>query len=118
MTPRPARCSRPIRRLPEREQPQAARLQDQRRRLRSTCYFGPEGAGGDREKQLDAVPIPGKGWFTILRLYGPLEAVVRQVLAAGRDRTAALARLNAKRALLMQSPLGPEVRFTATLPIA
>jgi hypothetical protein len=32
--------------------------------------------------------VPGKSWFTILRLYGLLEAWFRQVLAAGRRRTA------------------------------
>ena len=34
--------------------------------------------------------LPGKGWFMILRLYGPLGAMVQQDLEAGRDRTSAL----------------------------
>ena len=34
----------------------------------------------------------GKGWFPILRIYGPLEALVRQDLATRRDPTR---RLNA-----------------------
>jgi hypothetical protein len=32
-------------------------------------YFGPTAPGGKEWIQ----PVPGKGWFTLLRLYGPLE---------------------------------------------
>jgi hypothetical protein len=34
-------------------------------------YFGPKATPGKQSKWIQTVP--GKGWFTILRLYGPLE---------------------------------------------
>jgi hypothetical protein len=34
-------------------------------------YFGPKAPKGKESNWLQTVP--GKGWFTILRLYGPLE---------------------------------------------
>ena len=34
-------------------------------------YFGPKAPEGKKENWIQTVP--GKGWFTILRLYGPLE---------------------------------------------
>ena len=48
-------------------------------------YFGPTSPDGKESNWLQTVP--GKGWWTILRLYNPLQAVLRQDLAAGRDRT-------------------------------
>jgi len=36
-----------------------------------TVYFGPEAPAGKESNWVQTVP--GKGWFTILRLYGPLE---------------------------------------------
>ncbi len=36
-----------------------------------TLYFGPEAPAGKENNWIETVP--GKGWFTILRLYGPLE---------------------------------------------
>ena len=36
-----------------------------------TLYFGPQAPAGKTENWIQTVP--GKGWFTILRLYGPLE---------------------------------------------
>jgi hypothetical protein len=39
----------------------------------TTIYFGPElPAGVDRGNWIQT--MPGKGWFTILRLYSPLES--------------------------------------------
>ena len=38
----------------------------------TTIYFGPEAPEGKETNWIQTVP--GKGWFTILRLYGPLEA--------------------------------------------
>jgi hypothetical protein len=39
----------------------------------TTVYFGPEKpAGVDRGNWIQT--MPGKGWFTILRLYGPMES--------------------------------------------
>ena len=37
-----------------------------------TLYFGPEAPSGKDQNWIQTVP--GKGWFTILRLYGPLES--------------------------------------------
>jgi hypothetical protein len=34
-------------------------------------YFGPEAPAGKESNWIQTVP--GKGWFTILRLYSPLE---------------------------------------------
>jgi hypothetical protein len=34
-------------------------------------YFGPEAPAGKENNWIQT--IPGKGWFMILRLYGPLE---------------------------------------------
>jgi len=38
----------------------------------STIWFGPEAPAGKEQNWIQTVP--GKGWFTILRLYGPLES--------------------------------------------
>jgi len=38
----------------------------------TTIWFGPEPPEGDNSNWVQTVP--GKGWFTILRLYGPLES--------------------------------------------
>ena len=38
----------------------------------TTIYFGPEAPGGREANWIQTVP--GKGWFTILRLYGPLRS--------------------------------------------
>ncbi|MBW2293455.1 MAG: DUF1254 domain-containing protein [Deltaproteobacteria bacterium] len=38
----------------------------------STIWFGPEAPAGKEANWIQTVP--GKGWFTILRLYGPLES--------------------------------------------
>jgi len=37
----------------------------------TTIYFGPEGPEGKEANWIQTVP--GKSWFVILRLYGPLE---------------------------------------------
>lgn len=37
-----------------------------------TLYFGPEAPSGKEQNWIET--IPGKGWFTILRLYGPEKA--------------------------------------------
>jgi hypothetical protein len=37
----------------------------------STCFFGPKAPEGMESNWVQT--IPGKGWFMILRLYGPLE---------------------------------------------
>ena len=50
-------------------------------------YLGPEGAGG-QGKQL-ARTVPGKGFFAILRLYGPTEPRSTRV-EPGRHRTGEL----------------------------
>ena len=38
----------------------------------TTIYFGPAAPEGKESNWIQTVP--GKGWFTILRLYGPLES--------------------------------------------
>ncbi len=38
----------------------------------TTVWFGPEPPPGMESNWVQTVP--GKGWFTIMRLYGPLEA--------------------------------------------
>jgi len=47
-------------------------------------WFGPKAPEARQANWVQT--IPGKGWFMILRLYGPLEFLVRQDLASGRDR--------------------------------
>jgi len=37
----------------------------------TTIWFGPEPPAGNESNWVPTVP--GKGWFTILRLYGPLD---------------------------------------------
>ena len=37
----------------------------------TTIYFGPEAPAGNESNWIQTVP--GKGWFTILRLYSPLQ---------------------------------------------
>ena len=39
-----------------------------------TLYFGPEAPAGMEKNWVKT--IPGKGWFTLLRLYGPLEPIL------------------------------------------
>jgi hypothetical protein len=39
---------------------------------RSTLFFGPDPPPGGEANWIRT--LPGKGWFTMLRLYGPLEA--------------------------------------------
>ena len=47
----------------------------------TTVWFGPEPPAG---KESNWVPtLPGKGWFTVLRLYGPLEAWFDQTWRPG-----------------------------------
>ena len=46
--------------------------------------FGPHPQEGSENNWVQTVP--GKGWLAILRLYSPLEPMVRQDLAAGRNR--------------------------------
>ena len=48
-------------------------------------WFGPTAPEGHENNWVQTVP--GKGWNVVLRLYAPAGAVVRQDLAAGRDRT-------------------------------
>jgi hypothetical protein len=50
-----------------------------------TVYFGPEQpAGVERGNWIPT--MPGKGWFTIPRLYSPLERFFARKWTAGRDR--------------------------------
>jgi hypothetical protein len=50
-----------------------ARRRSRRGRDSTTVYFGPtQPAGVKRGNWIQTVP--GKGWFTLLRLYSPLEA--------------------------------------------
>jgi hypothetical protein len=51
-------------------------------------YFGPTAPAGKEKNWVQT--IPGKGWNTILRLYGPLEPWFNQTWPAGGDRTSAL----------------------------
>jgi len=67
MTSRPARCCRPTR-VPQRIQPEQG-CEGQRRRL-GRCLFGPVAPEARRQLGPDD---SRQGWFTILRLYGPLE---------------------------------------------
>jgi hypothetical protein len=39
-------------------------------------YFGPKAPPGEENNWVQT--IPGKGWFTLLRLYGPLEPWFKQ----------------------------------------
>ncbi len=47
----------------------------------STIWFGPEAPAGKEQNWIQTVP--GKGWFTILRLYGPLESWFDQTWKPG-----------------------------------
>ena len=51
-------------------------------------YFGPKAPAGKEANWTQTVP--GKGWFAIFRALRPAGAVVRQDVAAGRDRGGAL----------------------------
>jgi hypothetical protein len=52
----------------------------------TTIWFGPEPPAG---KESNWVPtVPGKGWFTVLRLYGPLEPWFDQTWKPGEIRPA------------------------------
>lgn len=44
-------------------------------------YFGPEAPAGNKENWIQTVP--GKGWFLVLRLYGPLESWFDQTWRPG-----------------------------------
>ena len=46
-----------------------------------TLWFGPEAPEGREAKWIQTVP--GKSWFTILRLYGPLEPWFKREWAPG-----------------------------------
>ena len=54
-------------------------------------YFAPEAPDGKENNWLQT--IPDKSWFIALRLYGPLAALDRPDLAAGRDRAGAVVRV-------------------------
>lgn len=47
----------------------------------TTLYFGPEPPGGKEANWVQTVP--GKGWFVLLRLYGPLESWFDQTWRPG-----------------------------------
>ena len=47
-------------------------------------YLGPKAPEGKASNWL--ATVPGKGYFAILRLYGPTEAAIEQELEAGRHR--------------------------------
>jgi hypothetical protein len=47
-------------------------------------YFGPEAPAGKENNWVQT--IPGKGWNTLLRLYGPLEPWFNKTWRPGRDR--------------------------------
>ena len=47
-------------------------------------YFGPKPPPGKESNWVQT--MPRKGWFVILRLYGPTPSVVREDVAARRDR--------------------------------
>ncbi|MCZ8486317.1 DUF1214 domain-containing protein [Vibrio lentus] len=49
------------------------------------CNFGPKPPKGKEEKSIETVP--GKGWFAILRLYGPQEAWYDKNMETGRCGT-------------------------------
>ena len=50
----------------------------------TTVYFGPnQPANVKRGNWVQT--MPGKGWFTILRLYSPLEPFFSEAVAAERD---------------------------------
>ena len=69
-TARPARCSRPTSTLPAPRQPVRHR-RDRTPTARSTSTSGPRRPDGKEHNWLQTVP--GKGWWTILRLYNPLQ---------------------------------------------
>ena len=51
----------------------------------TTVYFGPtQPEGVTRGNWIQT--MPDRGWWTIIRLYSPLQAVLRQELAPGRHR--------------------------------
>ena len=62
-------------------------------------YFGPKAPAGFENNWVQT--IPGKGWFMILRLYGPLEPWFNKTWRPGRNRTAAVSRVQCQR---LQSP--------------
>ena len=47
-------------------------------------YFGPTPPAGKESNWVQT--LPGKGWFMILRLYGPLESWFDKTWQPGRDR--------------------------------
>jgi hypothetical protein len=50
----------------------------------TTVYFGPDPSTAPDGKQSNWVQtVPGKSWFTILRLYGPLQAWFDQAWRPG-----------------------------------
>ena len=54
-------------------------------------YFGPKAPAG-KEKPTGLQTVPGKGWFAILRLYGPLEPWFDKTWRPGRDRRGEVSR--------------------------
>ena len=80
--PDPLDARRPTSRMP-RLGSQSGTVAAERRRL-DRPLLRPRGAGRQGSNWLQT--IPGKGWFPILRLYSPLAALLRQDLAAERDR--------------------------------
>ena len=48
-------------------------------------YFGPEAPEGKEANWIQTVP--NKGWFCVLRLYSPTEALVRQDMAHRAERS-------------------------------
>jgi hypothetical protein len=44
-------------------------------------YFGPTAPKGEESNWLET--IPGKSWFTILRMYGPLEPWIKKTWRPG-----------------------------------
>ena len=53
------------------QQEQQARQADRQRRRLGRLYFGPKAPAGKEANWI--ADRPGKGWFAIFRLYGPLE---------------------------------------------
>ena len=51
----------------------------------TTVYFGPSKPDGVADGDWIET-VPSKGWFTILRLYSPLEILLHEGVAAKRDR--------------------------------
>ena len=85
-TRRPARCCRPTTAF----RASAARTKAVKANADGSVdvYFGPKAPAGQESNWVQT--IPGKSWFTILRLYGPLEPWFPQAVAAGQHRVGAV----------------------------